>query len=269
VGSPVGSHTPVGVTTPTGAALNLGTLGWSLYGTERVTAVLLVGATLFVAMVAAICLSLVGGENYRTQEYYSQIRKSNAVFVLRASTLVVATPLEWFALEDSTKLLLTGLGLFAVGCAGVAFFGPPGPDEPDEPFWRRVIRWMSFAVLVLGLGIASAYWWVDTVSFQEETRAALGTVREYLYLPNYTRVFDSVVTDEFVEETARKVLERDPHLPVEVARACVRSFYEDETNRILMWTEATENILWRDRTPAQNTEYVTRQIAEAFLRQFE
>jgi hypothetical protein len=45
---------------------------------------LTVGLVLFVAMVSAICLSLVTGENYRTQEFYSQIRKPNAVFVLQS-----------------------------------------------------------------------------------------------------------------------------------------------------------------------------------------
>lgn len=60
------------------------TLGWHLYGTERVVGVLTVGLVLFVAMVSAICLSLVTGENYRTQEFYSQIRKPNAVFVLQS-----------------------------------------------------------------------------------------------------------------------------------------------------------------------------------------
>lgn len=62
---------------------NLETLGWYLYGTERIFGVLTVGLVLFVAMVSAICLSLVTGENYRTQEFYSQIRKPNAVFVLQ------------------------------------------------------------------------------------------------------------------------------------------------------------------------------------------
>jgi len=62
---------------------NLATLGWLLYGTERVVSVLTVGLVLFVAMVSAICLSLVQGETYRTQEFYSQIRKPNAVFVLQ------------------------------------------------------------------------------------------------------------------------------------------------------------------------------------------
>jgi len=67
--------------TPGGEALlNLQTLGFYLYGTERVYFVFVVGLILFVAMVSAICLSLVGGENYRTQEFYSQIRRSNGVF---------------------------------------------------------------------------------------------------------------------------------------------------------------------------------------------
>lgn len=59
---------------------NLSTLGVLLYSTERVYLVLVVGMILFVAMVAAICLSLVSGENYRTQEFYSQIRRSNSVW---------------------------------------------------------------------------------------------------------------------------------------------------------------------------------------------
>jgi len=68
------------VSPPLEAQLNLSTLGFLLYGTERVYAVFVVGFVLFIAMVAAICLSLVGGENYRTQEFYSQIRRSNSVF---------------------------------------------------------------------------------------------------------------------------------------------------------------------------------------------
>lgn len=63
--------------------LNLSTVGYLLYATENVAAVVVVGLILFIAMVSAICLSLVSGENYRTQEFYSQIRKSNAVFVLQ------------------------------------------------------------------------------------------------------------------------------------------------------------------------------------------
>jgi hypothetical protein len=39
-------------------------------------------------MVAAICLSLVSGENYRTQEFYTQIRRPNGVFNLAAGGLV-------------------------------------------------------------------------------------------------------------------------------------------------------------------------------------
>ena len=70
-------------TTPLEVNLNLTTLGHLLYGTERTYGVFLVGGVLFVAMVAAICLSLVGGENYRTQEFYTQIRRSNSIFVLQ------------------------------------------------------------------------------------------------------------------------------------------------------------------------------------------
>jgi len=67
--------------------LNLQTLGFYLYGTERVYFVFVVGLILFVAIVSAICLSLVGGENYRTQEFYSQIRRSNGVFNFNSSSL--------------------------------------------------------------------------------------------------------------------------------------------------------------------------------------
>jgi len=63
--------------------LNLSTVGYLLYATESVAVVAVVGLVLFTAMISAICLSLVSGENYRTQEFYSQIRKSNAVFVLQ------------------------------------------------------------------------------------------------------------------------------------------------------------------------------------------
>ena len=69
---------------PGGRSANLVTLGGVLYGSERAYGVALVGGVLFVAMVAAICLSLVAGENYRTQEFYTQIRRPNAVFVLRS-----------------------------------------------------------------------------------------------------------------------------------------------------------------------------------------
>ena len=69
------------------AHLNFQTLGFYLYGTERVYLVFVVGLILFVAMVSAICLSLVGGENYRTQELYSQIRRSNGIFNFNSSSL--------------------------------------------------------------------------------------------------------------------------------------------------------------------------------------
>lgn len=80
-GAPAGAVTP-GVTLHSGT--NLVTLGTHLYGTDRVVGLLTVGLVLFVAMISAIALSLVAAENYRTQEYYSQIRKPNAVFVLRS-----------------------------------------------------------------------------------------------------------------------------------------------------------------------------------------
>ena len=64
---------------------NLSGLGFLLYGTDRVYGVILVGLVLFVSLVSAICLSLVGGENYRTQEVYSQVRRSNSVFKFRTT----------------------------------------------------------------------------------------------------------------------------------------------------------------------------------------
>ena len=69
---------------PAGRAANLTALGGLLYGSERAWGVALVGGVLFVAMVAAICLSLAADENYRSQEFYTQIRRPNAVFVLRS-----------------------------------------------------------------------------------------------------------------------------------------------------------------------------------------
>lgn len=59
---------------------NLLNLGFLFYGTTWVYTVFLISLVLLVAMIAAICLSLVTGENYRTQEFYSQIRRPNAVF---------------------------------------------------------------------------------------------------------------------------------------------------------------------------------------------
>jgi len=59
---------------------NLAEVGSLIYGTDRVEATLYVAGVLFVAMVAAICLSFVESQNYRTQEYYTQIRRNNALF---------------------------------------------------------------------------------------------------------------------------------------------------------------------------------------------
>lgn len=77
---------------PGEGSLNLQTLGFYLYGTERVYFVFVVGLILFVAIVSAICLSLVGGENYRTQEFYSQIRRSNGVFNFNSSSVRSSIP---------------------------------------------------------------------------------------------------------------------------------------------------------------------------------
>jgi NADH-quinone oxidoreductase subunit J len=62
---------------------NLVEVGSLLYGSDRVENVLYVAGVLFVAMIAAICLSFVESQNYRTQEYYTQIRRNNALFGFR------------------------------------------------------------------------------------------------------------------------------------------------------------------------------------------
>lgn len=59
---------------------NLFEVGNTIYGTDRVEATLYVAGVLFVAMIAAICLSFVESQNYRTQEYYTQIRRNSALF---------------------------------------------------------------------------------------------------------------------------------------------------------------------------------------------
>lgn len=93
---------------PGEGSLNLQTLGFYLYGTERVYFVFVVGLILFVAIVSAICLSLVGGENYRTQEFYSQIRRSNGVFNFNSSS--VRSSIPRFRRRGSTLL---GGGFFS------------------------------------------------------------------------------------------------------------------------------------------------------------
>jgi len=59
---------------------NLKEVGSYIYGADRVELTLYVAGVLFVAMIAAICLSFVESQNYRTQEYYTQIRRNNALF---------------------------------------------------------------------------------------------------------------------------------------------------------------------------------------------
>jgi len=63
-----------------GVTSNLTEVGSLLYGTDRMITLLYVAGVLFVAMIAAICLSFVESQNYRTQEYYTQIRRNNALF---------------------------------------------------------------------------------------------------------------------------------------------------------------------------------------------
>ena len=60
--------------------LHLVGVGNLLWGTDLVVVTTVVAGVLFVAMVAAICLSLVSAENYRTQEFYTQIRRNNSLF---------------------------------------------------------------------------------------------------------------------------------------------------------------------------------------------
>ena len=62
-----------------------GELGGFFWGTPRVWGNLVVGLTLLTAMVGAICLTLVGLENYRTQSLYAQTGRSGAVFGLSSS----------------------------------------------------------------------------------------------------------------------------------------------------------------------------------------
>lgn len=59
---------------------NLTAVGTLLYTSDLVVVTTVAAGVLFVAMVAAICLSLVSAENYRTQEFYTQIRRNNSLF---------------------------------------------------------------------------------------------------------------------------------------------------------------------------------------------
>lgn len=73
--------TTCGVTHPHGGA-SLPELGGFLFGTSRVVGDLVVGLVLFVAMVSAICLTMVYTENYRTQSPHVQGTRPYAVFAL-------------------------------------------------------------------------------------------------------------------------------------------------------------------------------------------
>jgi len=152
---------------------NLAQLGFLLYGTERVYGVFLVGGVLFVAMVAAICLSLVGGENYRTQEFYTQIRRPNAVFTLTAGVLVVPTEL--------VEVLCVTLGVLLPGVVILALPGwirwldnPPPADRP---------AWVVFNPYPLVLCLGWSLWEGDPAYRVPVGLYAYGVVylREYLH----------------------------------------------------------------------------------------
>lgn len=68
--------------TPTGGA-GLAELGGYMFGTHHVLANLVVSGVLFVAMVGAICLTMVATENYRTQSFFAQTTRPAAVFAFR------------------------------------------------------------------------------------------------------------------------------------------------------------------------------------------
>ena len=78
---PTRDATPGGWPTPPGG-FPTGELGGFLWGTTRVWGNLVVGTTLLAAMVGAICLTLVGLENYRTQSLYAQTGRAGAVYGL-------------------------------------------------------------------------------------------------------------------------------------------------------------------------------------------
>lgn len=63
---------------------NFVSLGSALYGTLQVQLVWLVGLVLFVAMIGAISLTYISGENYRTQHVPTQTRRDSSVYRLQA-----------------------------------------------------------------------------------------------------------------------------------------------------------------------------------------
>lgn len=83
VGPSVGT---LGVPTPgyhPAGATGLAELGGYMFGTHHVLANLIVSGVLFVAMVGAICLTMVATENYRTQSFFAQTTRPAAVFAFR------------------------------------------------------------------------------------------------------------------------------------------------------------------------------------------
>lgn len=79
VGAPHGGS-PLGYSPHGGAPL--AELGGFMFGTHHVVANLGVAGVLFVAMVGAICLTMVAAENYRTQSLFAQTTRPAAVFAL-------------------------------------------------------------------------------------------------------------------------------------------------------------------------------------------
>ena len=84
VGGVAGWSTPGGgwttPTVPPGGAPRLTGLGDYLFATGNVVPGVMIGGALFVAMTAAICLTMVSGENYRTQSFFVQTARSGALW---------------------------------------------------------------------------------------------------------------------------------------------------------------------------------------------
>ena len=65
---------------PLGNGSSLSQLGGYMFGTGYVLANIVVSGVLFVAMISAICLTMVVTENYRTQSFFAQTTRPAAVF---------------------------------------------------------------------------------------------------------------------------------------------------------------------------------------------
>lgn len=65
---------------PVSARSSLAELGGYMFGTTHVLANVIVSGVLFVAMISAICLTMVVTENYRSQSFFAQTTRPAAVF---------------------------------------------------------------------------------------------------------------------------------------------------------------------------------------------